>query len=84
MTRKQFKKVAENFVDFAGKTVTFKEYVPWNELLKCPKYRKSVATLAGVGVHDESGLPNGECLVLRWDTGHNFHVHYKFISYPEK
>lgn len=84
MTRNEFVKVAENFVDFAGKTVTFKQFNPWYDLLKKPKYTKAEAELVGVGVEKGTGLPDGECLVLRWPTGHNFPVHYKYITYPGK
>jgi hypothetical protein len=84
MTKKQFIKVAENFIDFAGKTVTFKQYTPWYGLLNKPKYSKETAKLVGVGVDKGTGLPDGECLMLRWPTGHNFLIHYKFITYPDE
>lgn len=81
MTRKQFTAIAENFVEYAGKSVSFKMYVPWHELTGRPKYEKQTATLVGVAVSQGDCLPR-EMFVLRWDTGHKFHVHYRFIAYP--
>ena len=85
MTKIQFAYIAENFMDFAGTEVSYKEYIPWHYLTKSRKYRDSTGILAGVGLHDDE-LPNGECLVLRYPNNPSKSqlVHYKFIKFPKE
>ena len=83
MTRKQFAHIATNFVDFAGKEVTFKQYVPWYNLTHSKKFRTVTGKLAGVGIHDSNFPASGESLIIAFPvTEKRFPVHYKFIAYP--
>lgn len=71
MTEAQYRRLAENFCDFAGKQIEFQMFIP-----SANQYRKAVGTLRGIGVDC-----NAECAIIA-NSGHRYAIHYSNIKLP--